>query len=96
MTLIEFEPITFIRVFCQVPYLPDGKTDSIARAVIESYVVRLTHEKYAAAYHKIMVSLKNMYKANANAPMLVNFMALVKWVDADASHKISADIGMPG
>jgi len=96
MTLIEFEPITFIRVFCQVPYLPDGKTDSIARAVIESYVVRLTHEKYATAYHKIMVSLKNMFKANPNAPMLVNFMALVRWVDADAAQKISTDIGMPG
>ena len=95
MTLIEFEPITFIRVFCQVPYLPDGKTDSIARAVIESYVVRLTHEKYATAYHKIMVSLKNMFKANPNAPMLVNFMALVKWVDMDAAQKISTDIGMP-
>jgi len=96
MTLIEFEPITFIRVFCQVPYLPDGKTDSIARAVIESYVVRLTHEKYATSYHKIMVSLKNMFKANPNAPMLVNFMALVRWVDMDAAQKISTDIGMPG
>lgn len=95
VTLIEFEPITFIRVFCQIPYLPDGKTDSIAQAVIESYVTRLTHEKYASAYAKVVTSLKNMYKANPNAPMLVNFMALVRWVDAEAARQIGADIGMP-
>jgi hypothetical protein len=27
--------------------------------------------------------------------MLLNFIALVKWVDADAANKISADIGIP-
>ena len=94
LTLIEVEPISLIRIFCQIPYLPDGRTDSIARAVTESYVTRLTHEKYAAAYGKVVNSLRNMFKANPESPTLVNFMALVKWVDTDAAHKLSADIGM--
>jgi hypothetical protein len=94
MTLIEVEPISFIRVFCQIPYLPDGRTDSIARAVMESYVTRLTHEKYASTYNKVVNSLRNMFRANPEAPTLVNFMALVRWVDAEAANKISADIGM--
>ena len=87
--------MTFIRTFCQLPYLADGKTDSVARAVMESYVTRLTHEKYAATYKKVVNSLKNMFHANAHSPTLVNFMSLVKWVDADAAKKLSADIGMP-
>lgn len=94
LTLIEVEPISLIRIFCQIPYLPDGRTDSIARAVMESYVTRLTHEKYAAAYHKVVNSLRNMFKANPESPTLVNFMALVKWVDLDAANKLSNDIGM--
>jgi hypothetical protein len=94
VTLIEVEPISLIRVFCQIPYLPDGRTDPIARAVMESYVNRLTHEKYAATYHKVVNSLRNMFKANPESPTLVNFMALVRWVDADAANKLSADIGM--
>ena len=94
LTLIEVEPISLIRIFCQIPYLPDGRTDSIARAVMESYVNRLTHEKYAAAYNKVVNSLRNMFKANPESPTLVNFMALVRWVDTDAANKLSADIGM--
>jgi hypothetical protein len=94
LTLIDVEPISLIRVFCQLPYLPDGRTDSIARAMMESYVNRLTHEKYAPTYNKVINSLRNMYKANPESPTLVNFMALVKWVDTDAANKISADIGM--
>jgi hypothetical protein len=94
LTLIDVEPISLIRVFCQLPYLPDGRTDSIARAMMESYVNRLTHEKYASTYHKVVNSLRNMYKANPESPTLVNFMALVRWVDTDAANKISADIGM--
>lgn len=95
VTLTEADPITLIRTFCQLPYLPDGSTDSVARAVMETYVTRLTHQKYAAIYSKVLTSLKNMFKANATSPTLVNFMALVKWVDGEAAKKISTDIGMP-
>lgn len=94
LTLNETEPISFIRTFCQLPYLTDGRTDPIARAVLETYVTRLTHEKYAATYAKVVNSLKNMFKAKPDSPTLVNFVALVKWVDADAARRISADIGM--
>jgi hypothetical protein len=93
--LSEADPISFIRVFCQLPYLADGTTDPVARAVMETYVTRLTHEKYAAAYNKVLTSLKNMFKANPNSPTLVNFLALVRWLDHDAANKISNDIGMP-
>ena len=95
ITLIEADPISFIRVFCHMPYLPDGKTDPIARTVMESYVTRLTHEKYAATYNKVANSLRNMYKANPAAPTLVNFMALTKWVDPEAANKLAIDVGMP-
>ena len=95
ITLNETEPISFIRAFCQLPYLADGRTDPIARAVLESYVTRLTHEKYAATYAKVVNSLKNMFKAKPDSPTLLNFIALVKWVDADAARRMSTDIGMP-
>jgi len=95
LTLCEADVMTFIRTFCQLPYLADGSTDSVARAVMESYVTRLMHEKYAATYKKVVNSLKNMFHANAHSPTLGNFMSLVKWVDADAAKKLSADIGMP-
>lgn len=94
ITLNESEPISFIRVFCQLPYLADGRTDPIARAVLESYVTRLTHEKYAATYAKVITSLKNMFKAKPDSPMLLNFIALVKWVDAEAAQKIGRDVGL--
>ena len=94
LTLIEVEPISLIRIFCQIPYLPDGRTDSIARAVMESYVNRLTHEKYAAAYNKVVNSLRNMHKANPESPTLVNFLALVKWVDGEAANKLNTDLGL--
>jgi hypothetical protein len=77
-----------------LPYLADGSTDPIARAVMETYVTRLTHEKYAAAYVKVVNSLRNMFKAKPDSPTLVNFLALVKWVDGPAAAKLSADIGM--
>jgi hypothetical protein len=95
IVLSETEPIAFIRVFCQLPYLPDGKTDAIARAVLETYVTRLMHEKYAAVYARVMHSLKNMFKAKADSPTLLNFVALVKWVDAEAARRLSRDIGLP-
>ena len=94
ITLVEAEPISFIRTFCQLPYLADGRTDAIARAVLESYVTRLTHEKYAATYAKVLSSLKNMFKAKPDSPTLLNFIALVKWVDADAANKLGRDIGL--
>ena len=61
---------------------------------MESYVNRLTHEKYAAAYNKVVNSLRNMHKANPESPTLVNFLALVKWVDGEAANKLNADVGM--
>ncbi len=94
VTLTEADPITFIRVFCQLPYLPDGSTDPVARAIMETYVSRLTHEKYASTYHKVLNSLKNMFKANPNSPTLLNFIALVRWVDPNAASKLSGEIGM--
>ena len=94
VTLTEADPISLIRVFCQLPYLADGSTDPVARALMETYVTRITHEKYAAIYHKVANSLRNMHRANPNSPTLVNFLALVKWVDPTAANKLNADIGM--
>jgi hypothetical protein len=95
LTLTETEPMSLIRIFCQIPYLANGKTDSIARTVMETYVTRLTHEKYAATYHKIVNSLRNMFHAKPDSPTLLTFMALVRWVDPAAAAKLAADIGMP-
>lgn len=94
ITLTEADPMSFIRTFCQLPYLATGKTDAIAQPVLESYVVRLTHEKYAPVYQKVATSLKNMFKAKPDSPTLLNFLSLVRWVDAAAADKLSADIGM--
>ena len=77
-----------------MPYLADGSTDTIARPVMEAYVSRLTHEKYAATYTKVVNSLKNMFKAKPDSPTLLNFIALVRWVDTAAANKLSADVGM--
>lgn len=94
VTLTEAAPITLINVFCQLPYRPDGSTDPVARALMETYVTRLTHEKYASVYNKVVNSLRNMYRANPHSPTLQNFLALVRWVDANAANKLYADIGM--
>jgi hypothetical protein len=94
VTLIEADAIAFIRTFCQLPYQTNGKPDSIAQPVLESYVTRLMHEKYAGTYTKVVTSLKNMFKAKPDSPTLVNFVALVRWVDSAAADKLSADIGM--
>jgi hypothetical protein len=94
VTLTEADPISLIRVFCQLPYLADGTTDPVARALMETYVTRLTHEKYTAVYSKVANSLRNMHRANPNSPTLVNFLALVKWVDPEAANKLNTDIGM--
>ena len=95
ITLTEADPMSLIRVFCHLPYLPNGSTDPIARTVIETYVSRLTHERYTSTYQKVVTSLRNMYRAKADSPTLVTFMALVKWASPDAAAHISADIGIP-
>jgi hypothetical protein len=95
ITLTEADPLTLIKIFCQLPYLPDGRTDSIARTIIESNVTRLTHEKYASTHRKVVNSLKSMFAARPDHPTLVNFLALVRWVDPEAANRLGADIGMP-
>jgi hypothetical protein len=77
-----------------LPYLPDGTTDPVARALMETYVTRLTHEKYAVIYNKVVNSLRNMHRNNPSSPTLVNFLQLVKWVDPEAANKMNADIGV--
>jgi hypothetical protein len=62
---------------------------------LESYASRLTHEKYVATYAKVVHALKNLFKVKADSPALVNFIALVKWVDPASAEKIAKDIGMP-
>ncbi len=94
LVLAESDPMSLVRVFCLLPYLPDGQTDPIARAVLESYSNRLTHEKYGTTYTKVINALKNLYKVKADSPALVNFIALVKWVDPSSAEKIAKDIGM--
>jgi len=94
LTMIEADPMTLIRTVCALPYLPDGRTDSIARPVLESYVSRLMHEKYASTYTKVVNSLKNVFRAKADSPTLLNFVALVKWVDPEAANRLGVDIGM--
>ncbi|HEY5043187.1 MAG TPA: hypothetical protein VIK53_14430, partial [Verrucomicrobiae bacterium] len=94
LVLAESDPMTFVRIFSLLPYLPDGQTDPIARAVLESYTSRLTHEKYASTYAKVIATLKNLFRVKADSPALVNFIALVKWVDPDSAEKITKDIGM--
>jgi hypothetical protein len=93
--LTETDPMTFIRIFCHLPYTASGSTDPIAKPVMETYVTRLVHEKYIATYSRVSKSLKNMFHANAHSPTLLNFMALVRWASPEAADKISADIGMP-
>jgi len=95
LTLSESDPMSLVRVFCLLPYLPDGQTDPIARPVLESYVQRLTHEKYLETYVKVVGVLKNLFKVKADSPALVNFLTLVKWVDGPAADRLAGDIGMP-
>jgi hypothetical protein len=94
LTLAESDAMSLVRVFCLLPYQPDGQTDPIARAVLESYANRLTHEKYAATYVKVVHALRNMFKVKADSPTLINFITLVKWVDPDSAAKLAKDIGM--
>jgi hypothetical protein len=95
LVLTEADPMVFVRVFCLFPYLPDGQTDPLARPILETFVTRLTHEKYAAVYAKTVHALRNLFKVKADSPALINFLALVKWVDNAAAEKISKDVGVP-
>jgi hypothetical protein len=95
LVLIEAEPMLLVRIFCQLPYQPDGQTDPIAQAVMESYVSRLVHEKYADTYTKVVQALKNLFKVKSDSPALLNFITLVKWVNPEAAAKLSQDVGMP-
>jgi hypothetical protein len=94
LALTEADPILLIRIFCQLPYLASGKTDAIARPVLETYVSRLTHEKYAATYNRVLRSLRSMFQAKPDSPTLLNFVALVRWISAEAADKMCSDIGM--
>lgn len=95
IVLAETDPISLIRIICQLPYLPNGKTDPIARTVLEIYVARLTHEKYAATYQKVVNSLRNMYHAKHDSPTLLNFLALVRWTSPEAADQVQTAIGIP-
>jgi hypothetical protein len=94
LMLTESDALLLVRVFCLLPYLPDGQTDPVARAILESYASRLTHEKYADTYHKVVGALRNLFKVKADSPTLVNFISLVRWVDTAAADKLSHDVGM--
>jgi hypothetical protein len=93
--LIEADVMTLIKTFCQIPYLPDGTNDPIARNVIETYAIRLMHEKYAPTYQKVVNSLKSMLKANPGNAVPFNFVALIKWVEPEAAKKLSEDVQLP-
>jgi hypothetical protein len=95
IVLIEADVMTLIKTFCQIPYLPDGTNDPIARNVIETYAIRLMHEKYAPTYQKVVNSLKSMLKANPGNAVPFNFVALIKWVEPEAAKKLSEDVQLP-
>ncbi|HXP61688.1 MAG TPA: hypothetical protein VN829_14425 [Dongiaceae bacterium] len=95
LALIEADSIGFIRIFCQIPYRADGATDAMALPVIGTYVSRLTHEKYAPTYHRLVNSLRSMFQAKPDNPTLLTFMALVRWANPEAANKLCADVGMP-
>ncbi|MGB7767464.1 MAG: hypothetical protein WBN22_01235 [Verrucomicrobiia bacterium] len=94
LALMEADPMALVRIFCLLPYLPDGQTDPMAQAVMESYISRLTHEKYADTYARVVNALRNLFKVKPDSPALVNFITLVKWVNAEAAAKLSQDIGL--
>jgi hypothetical protein len=94
LILTESDPMILVRVFCLLPYLPGGETDPVARAVLETYASRLMHEKYAATYDKVIQALRKLFKVKADSPALVNFIALMKWIDPASSEKIKKDVGM--
>jgi hypothetical protein len=95
LALTETDPMVFVRVFCLLPYLPNGQTDPLAHAMMETFTTRLVHEKYAATYVKLIGALKNLFKVKADSPALINFIALIKWVNPEAASHLAHDIGLP-
>jgi hypothetical protein len=95
ITLIEADPLSLIRICCHLPFRADGSTDPIARTVMETYVTRMAHEKYASTYHKIVNSLRTMFHAKPDSPTLLNFVALVRWASPETATRLCADVGMP-
>ncbi|HOX57308.1 MAG TPA: hypothetical protein P5205_12640 [Candidatus Paceibacterota bacterium] len=95
ITLTDADPMSLIRICCQLPFRADGKTDPIARTMMETYVTRLTHEKYSDTYQKVVNSLRTMFHAKPDSPTLLNFLALVKWASPEAATKLCSDVGMP-
>jgi hypothetical protein len=96
LTLTGTDAHSFIRVFCLLPYLPDGTADPVARPILETYIQRLMHEKYADAHAKVVSALRNMFKVKPDSPALLNFINLVRWLDAGAAVKLSKEIGLAG
>lgn len=94
LALTEADVMTFIRVFCQLPYQSDGRADPIARAAMETFLSRLLHEKYAATYRRVVNSLKNLHQANPNSPTLLTCLTLVRWINPEAVKKICTDAGI--
>ena len=94
LTLTRSDAHAFIRVFCLLPYLPDGTADPVARPILETYVQRLMHEKYADARAKVVNALRNLFKVKTDSPALLNFINLVKWLDPEAAAKLSKEIGL--
>jgi len=94
LVLTESDPMTFVRVFSLLPYLPDGQTDPLGRAVLETYATRLTHEKYLTTYAGVVGALRKLHKVRADSPALVNFIALVRWVDPASADRIAQDVGI--
>lgn len=92
LLLTEADPVSLIRIFCNLPYLANGQTDPLAQTAMASYVSRLTHEKYASVYNKVVHSLRNIARVNPHSPTLTNFLALVSWVDTDAAQKLNQDL----
>jgi hypothetical protein len=43
--------------------------------------------------HQFAARLANIF-ARADGPALMNFIALVKWIDPEAAAKLTKDIGM--
>lgn len=95
VTLIEADPLSLVKVFSHIPYLEDGRTDPMARTIIDIHVSRLTHDKYAGIYRKVVNTLKSMHAARPDNPTLQTFLGLVKWVNPDAAAKLYADVGIP-
>lgn len=94
LVLSQADPMTFIRVCSALPYDARGKTDPIAHPALQSYVTRLMHEKYAATYHRLLNSLRQIHKLKPDSPTLHNFLAVVRWVDPAAAARITADLGL--